>query len=230
LLAGILGDKEPDPVKGVPVLVTNETDPNQWLKMVDSKQLSFSTLNTALPAEVKLVPFNRTQNEYYTVYWDVFTKEGWALQQKAYDKQKRLQQEMENRTTDILRPGEMQPERDHNFTGDSLITGEDHLRKWRGTDGGGYMAYELKVDAEKQNTLINTYWGMDNRGRIFDILIDGVKVATEDLNKYQESRFYDISYTIPIEQTKGRQKITVKYLPKRGSSVGPVYGSRMVKE
>lgn len=229
LLAGILGDKEPDPVKGIPVLVSDDTDPNHWLKMVDGKQLSFSTLNTAVPAEVKLIPFNRTQNEYYSVYWDVFTKDGWALQQKAYDEQKRVQQEIENRTTDILRPGEMQPERDHNLTGDNLITGEDHLRKWRATEGG-YMAFEMKVDSAKQNTLISTYWGMDNRAKVFDILIDGVKLTTEDLNKYQESRFYDISYVLPIEQTKGKRKIRVKFVPKPGNSAGPVYGSRVIKD
>jgi len=29
----------------------------------------------------------------------------------------------------MLRVGEMQPERDHNFTGDKTNTGEDHNRK-----------------------------------------------------------------------------------------------------
>jgi hypothetical protein len=229
LLAGVLGNTEPDPLKGVPVLVTSETDPAKWLQMVDKKQLSFNTTSSSRPEEVKLIPFNQTKNEYYSVYWDVFTPETWAVQQKAYDEQKKKQQELEARTTDILRIGEMQPERDHNFVGENAITGEDHQKKFRSTENGGYLAYEMKVDANAQNTLINTYWGMDNRGRMFDILIDGVKLDTEDLNKYKESRFYDISYTIPIELTKGKQKVTVKLLPKKDNSAGPVYGSRMVK-
>jgi DUF1680 family protein len=229
LLAGILGNTEPDPLKGVPVFVTSETDPNKWLQMVDKKQLSFRTDNISKPAEVKLIPFNQTKNEYYSVYWDVFTPESWAVQQKAYDEQRKKQQELEARTTDILRIGEMQPERDHNFGGENAITGEDHQKKWRSTENGGYLQYEMKVDANSQNTLINTYWGMDNRGRTFDIIIDGIKLSTEDLNQYKESRFYDISYTIPIELTKGKQKVTVKLLPKKDNSAGPVYGSRMVK-
>jgi DUF1680 family protein len=229
LLAGILGNTEPDPLKGVPVFVTSETDPNKWLQMVDKKQLGFRTENISKPEEVKLIPFNETKNEYYSVYWDVFTPETWAVQQKAYDEQKKKQQELEARTMDILRIGEMQPERDHNFSGENAITGEDHQKKWRSTENGGYLLYEMKVDANVQNTLINTYWGMDNRGRTFDILIDGVKLATEDLNQYKESRFYDISYTIPVELTKGKQKVTVKLLPKKDNSAGPVYGSRMVK-
>ncbi|MEO7212939.1 beta-L-arabinofuranosidase domain-containing protein [Mucilaginibacter sp.] len=229
LLAGVLGNTEPDPLKGVPVFVTSETDPNKWLQMVDKKQLSFNATDVAKPIEVKLIPFNQTQNEYYTVYWDVFTPASWAVQQKAYDEQRKNQQELEARTTDVLRIGEMQPERDHNFTGESAITGEDHQKKWRSTENGGYLQYEMKVDANGQNTLINSYWGMDNRGRSFDIIIDGIKIATENLNPYKESRFYDISYIIPIELTKGKQKVTVKLLPKKDNSAGPVYGSRMVK-
>jgi len=229
LLAGILGDKEPDPTKGIPVFVTSETDPNKWLQMVDKNQLTFRTLNTAQPQDVNLVPFNRTKNEYYSVYWDVFTPETWAVQQKAYDEQRKQQQELDARTTDILRVGEMQPERDHSFSGENLTTGEDHQKKWRSTENGGFVSFDMKVDANAENTLINTYWGMDNRGRVFDIMIDGTKLTTVDLNKYKESRFYDISYTIPVELTKSKQKVTVKFVPKQGNSAGPVYGSRMVR-
>jgi DUF1680 family protein len=230
LLAGILGNTEPDPLKGTPVLVTNETDPNQWLQMVDKKQLSFRTANIAEPAQVTLIPFNQTENQYYSVYWDVFTPTTWAAQQKIYDEQRKKQQELELRTTDLIRLGEMQPERDHNFTGKNDTMGEEHYQKWRSADDGGYMTYTMKTDPNKQNTLINTYWGTDNRGRVFDIWIDSVKLTTEDLDKYKESRFYDISYAIPIELTKGKKQVTVKLAAKPDNSAGPVYGSRMVKE
>ncbi len=230
LLAGILGDKEPDPVTGVPVLVTSETDPNKWLQMVDPEQLSFNTKNIGRPNEVKLMPFNQTKNEYYTVYWDVFTPEKWADQQKTYDAEKKKQQEMEIRTVDILRLGEMQPERDHNFVSEKATMGEDHTKKWRATEENGYLSYEMKIDPNAQNTLINTYWGMDNRGRKFDILVDGVPIGSEDLNQYKESRFYDISYKIPIERTKGKKKIVIKLVPQKSNSVGPVYGSKVVRD
>ncbi|MCQ6959099.1 glycoside hydrolase family 127 protein [Mucilaginibacter aquariorum] len=229
LLAGVLGDTEPDPLNGVPVFVTSETDPNKWLQMVDKSQLGFRTANIAQPADVKLIPFNQTKNEYYSVYWDVFSPDAWVVQQKAYDEARKKARELEARTTDILRVGEMQPERDHNFTGEKIINGEDHQRKWRSTNEGGFITFDMKIDANEKNTLINTYWGMDNRGRVFDILIDNVKLTTEDLNKYKESRFYDISYEIPIELTKGKNKVSIKLLPKQGNSAGPVYGVRMVK-
>ncbi|MCC8407429.1 glycoside hydrolase family 127 protein [Mucilaginibacter sp. UR6-1] len=230
LLAGVLGTTEPDPMKGTPVLVTSETDPNKWLQMVDKNQLSFRTASIAQPADVTLVPFNQVNNQYYSVYWDVFTPATWAVQQKAYEEQRKKQQELEVRTTDLIRLGEMQPERDHNLTDEHGETGEDHQKKFRVANNGGFLQYTMKTDPNKQNTLINTYWGMDNRGRVFDVLVDGVKVTTEDLNKYKESRFYDIEYNIPIELTKGKSKVTVKLQAKPQNSAGPVYGSHMVRE
>lgn len=230
LLAGVLGDTEPDPMHGVPVFVTGETDPAKWLKMVDQKSLAFTTASSSQPSEVKLIPFNQTKNEYYSVYWDVFTPASWVVEQKAYDAEKKKQQEMEVHTTDMIRLGEMQPERDHNFTGQHEVTGEEHQKKWRMGENGGYISYEMKTDPNMHHTLINTYWGMDNRGRIFDILVDGVKLATEDLNKYKESRFYTINYDIPVELTKGKSKVTIKLQAKPNNSAGPVYGSRMVKD
>ncbi|MEO7992205.1 MAG: DUF6805 domain-containing protein, partial [Chryseolinea sp.] len=70
----------------------------------------------------------------------------------------------------------------------------------------------------------------DNRGRNFDIIVDGEKIATEDLNKYKESRFYDITYRIPSQFTKGKESITVKFQAKPNNQAGPLFGVRLVKE
>lgn len=229
LLAGVLGDKEPDPLKGVPVFVTSETDPNKWLQMVDKKTLAFKTVDISKPNQVTLIPFNETKDEYYSVYWDVFSPQSWVVQQKKYDEEKKAEQELEAHTTDMIRVGEMQPERDHNFKGANETTGEDHQKKWRSTDNGGFLSYEMKTDPNAHNTLVNTYWGTDNRGRIFDIYVDDIKLTTEDLDRYKESRFYNINYDIPIELTKGKTKVTIKLVAKPDNSAGPVYGSRMLK-
>jgi hypothetical protein len=231
LLAGVLGSTEPEPVTGVPVLVTASNDPNAWIKAVDVKQLRFQTAGLGTPHDVPLRPFNQTGNEYYTVYWDVFTPEKWATQQRVYEAARQKQQALEAQTVDVLRVGEMQPERDHNFTvSEKAETGEEHGRKWRTVNEGGTMAFTLKVAPAKANTLLLTYWGMDNRGRVFDVLVDGEKIATEDLNKYKESRFYDISYPIPPALTKGKQQVKVTFQARPNNSAGPVYGVRNVQQ
>jgi DUF1680 family protein len=263
LLAGVLGDKEPDPVTGIPVLVTADKNAANWIKQdavlkqeVVLKQnavltqeallkqdetvkqdlsldtrLVFHTTNVGQPNDLTLIPFNAVQKEYYSVYWDNFTPDGWATQQEKYAADKKRQQQIEASTVDMLRVGEMQPERDHNFTGDKTNTGEDHLRKWRVAEEGGYLSFTMKTDPAAINSLLCTYWGMDNRYRKFDILVDGVKVATEDLNKYKESRFYELVYQLPAALTKGKKQVTITMKGGQHNSAGPVYGTiRMMKE
>jgi DUF1680 family protein len=230
LLSGILGEKEPDPVSGVPVLVTANQSPATWIKRTDNNSLTFRSAGTAQPQDVTLVPFYQTQNEYYTVYWDVFSPESWKQQQVKYAAEKKQQQELDARTTDILRQGEMQPERDHEFTGEKTSTEEEHGRKWRMAWPEGYFAFQMKVTPDSKHSLQCTYWGMDNRGRNFDIVVDGTTIATEDLNKFKESRFYHVSYAIPENLTKGKERVNIRFVPKANNSAGPLYGCRMVKE
>jgi DUF1680 family protein len=226
LLAGVLGNKEPEPSE-IPVLVSEKNDPNSWVIQSAETGLSFKTKDIGRPKDVQLIPFNRTLDEHYTVYWDVFTPNKWAAQQKIYEEERRRKKELENRTTDIFRMGEMQPERDHEFTGEQLESGDEHNRKWRMAKENGYMEFRMKVSPDSLNNLICTYWGMDNRGRIFDILVEGQKIITEDLNKFKMSKFYDIAYLIPAELTRGKNTVSVKFVPRKYNSAGPVYGVRM---
>jgi DUF1680 family protein len=230
VLAGVFDNKEPDPVTGIPVLVSTESDPAKWLQADNSQPLVFHSVNTGQPQEVTLIPFNQVQKEFYTVYWDLFTPQGWSEQQKVYEAERKRRHDIEVRTVDLLRLGEMQPERDHDFTGDKLNTGEEHTKKFRVAYPGGYFSFNLKVDPVAINNLLCTYWGMDNRGRTFDILVDEVKVATEDLNKYKASKFYEIVYAIPVELTKGKASVKVTFKPASQNMVGPVYGEiRMMR-
>jgi hypothetical protein len=230
VLAGVFDNKEPDPVTGIPVLVSMDTDPAKWLKMDDSQPLVFHSVNTGQPQEVTLIPFNQVQKEFYSVYWDLFTPQKWAEQQKLYEAERQRRHEIEVKTVDLLRLGEMQPERDHDFAGDKVNTGEEHTKKYRVAYPGGYFSFSLKVDPAAANSLLCTYWGMDNRGRTFDILVNEVKIATEDLNKYKASRFYEIVYPIPADLTKGKDKVTITFKPAAQNMVGPVYGEvRMMR-
>jgi uncharacterized protein len=257
LLAGELGDKEPDPVSGVPVLVAASADPNQWVRRVDRSRersileagapsegwkavgdagaggdhLIFQTAAVGQPGDVTLIPFNRTEKEYYSVYWDLFTPATWAVQQERYKEDRKKAQELEDRTIDRLRLGEMQPERDHSFTGENLHSGEVHGRQWRGTEDGGYFSFVMKVDSSAANTILCSYWGDDHRGRIFDIQVDGQTIATQNLGPFKQSKFYDISYPVPPALVRGKQSVTVKFVAHSAhNGVGPVSGTiRMVR-
>lgn len=229
LLAGNLGLSEPDPSKGVPVFVTTEKDLSRWVHQQSMDPLIFKTAFTGIPSDVQLRPFYELNDEYYSVYWDVFTPVQWEEQKKLYEEKRRMAHELEQRTVDMLRIGEMQPERDHNLAGERTEVGEAHTRKFRLAREGGSFSFMLKVLPKGTHTLIATYWGMDNRGRKFAIIVEGDTIATEDLNRYKESRFYDISYPIPETITRNKQQVVVKFQAMPGNTAGPVYGVRLVK-
>ncbi|HEY3430602.1 MAG TPA: DUF6805 domain-containing protein, partial [Cyclobacteriaceae bacterium] len=213
----------------IPVFVTAEANIDQWIKKDSNEPLTF-TAKAGVPKEVKLQPFYSISNDHYSVYWDIFTPEQWTAQQQVYEEKRKVAAELEQRTVDVLRVGEMQPERDHEFTGEKTEAGESHTRKFRVANEGGFLSFTMKVAPGFSHNLINTYWGMDNRGRTFDILVDGEKIATENLNNFKESKFYDIEYRIPSSLTEGKTSITIKFQAKPGNQAGPVYGVRLVKE
>lgn len=228
LLAGVFGDKEPEPSE-IPVFVTTNNDPDTWINRGNTNELIFQTKDGVATEKINLIPFNRILNQHYTVYWDVFTPDEWKIQEKKYQEENAKKKKIEMLTVDILRMGEMQPERDHELTGDKIFTSDDHNRKWRIAGQGGYIKFKMKTDPDSANTLILTYWGMDNRDRIFDIYFNDAKIATEDLNKYKQSRFYDIPYLIPGGLTKNKPEGIIKLVPHERNSAGPVYGARIVK-
>jgi DUF1680 family protein len=230
LLAGNLGKQEPDPSTGIPVLVAAEQNADKMLVKLPGDSLTFRTRSIGAPADVTLQPFYNLDDEYYSVYWDVFTPTAWKEEQQRYEARKREVYALEKSTVDILRIGEMQPERDHNFTGDRLETGELHTRKFRVANDGGHFSFTMKVIPGFSYNLVGTYWGMDNRGRNFDILVDGEKIASVDLNKFKESKFYDIAYRIPSHLVADKTSVKVTFQAKAKNQAGPVYGVRLVKE
>jgi hypothetical protein len=213
------------------VLVAASGDPNQWVQRADGDQLVFRTKAVGQPGDVTLIPFNRTEKEYYSVYWDLFTPATWAVRQERYKEDRIKAQELEDRTIDRLRLGEMQPERDHSFTGENLHSGEGHGRQWRSTEDGGYFSFVMKVDSSAGNSILCSYWGDDHRGRLFDIQVDGQTIATQNLGSFKQSKFYDISYPVPPALVKGKQSVTVKFVARSTQNgAGPVSGTiRMVR-
>ncbi|HSC39624.1 MAG TPA: beta-L-arabinofuranosidase domain-containing protein, partial [Chitinophagaceae bacterium] len=230
VLAGQLGDKMPDPVYGVPVLLTDNKNVSDWIKPA-AQPLEFEMSGVGKPFDTKLVPFYKTYKNYYTVYWDYFTNAQWVARQEEYEAEKKKQREIEERTIDNFRIGEMQPERDHN-----LAAGErSYISDALGVNGrearkGSYFSFDMKVSpaAGAGNSLLLTYIG-DDKGRKFDILVDGRKLATEEWAGGVTGKFYTKAYALPGELIENKQKITVRIEANYDKTAGRVFGARVVK-
>lgn len=229
VLAGQLGTEMPDPVFGTTVLLTESRNVGSWLKPVAGKPLTFQTHNAARPADVQLIPFYKTYQQYYNVYWDYFTPAAWQERQAEYEAEKKRAHEIELRTVDIIRIGEMQPERDHNLRASERSYVSHALgRPGREVRNGGYFEFDMQVNPAAEQSLLCSYIG-DDRNRAFDILVDGTPIATQELQGATAGRFFDVEYAIPLALTQNHTKVLVRIQAHAGKTAGRVFGCRVLK-
>ncbi|NMC21761.1 MAG: glycosyl hydrolase, partial [Thermogutta sp.] len=233
LLAADLGpvnNPEADKPGFVPVLVTDRRPVSEWVKPVASSELTFRTEGVGRPRDVALTPFFSLHDRRYTVYLDLFTEEDWAKRQAEIRAEEQREAELAARTVDVLRIGEMQPERDHNLQGERTGAGEALGRKWRHATDGGWFSFQMRVDPDQPMELVCTYWGSDGGGhREFEILVDGVSIAAQKLENNAPNRFFDAVYPIPAELTRGKSQVTIRFQARPGKWAGGVFGVRTMR-
>jgi DUF1680 family protein len=179
--------------------------------------------------EILLVPHFEVADQWYTVYMDAFSASQWEQKQKEYQEQLRIRRELEARTADSIGIGQMQPERDHNLDSDKSNVGEFSGHHWRDARDSGWFAFDMKVLPDVPLELVCTYWGGDS-GREFDIWVNDVKIATQKINNDKTGKFWDVTYAIPQELTKGKEKVRVKLAAHSGRTAGGLFGCRVLKK
>jgi hypothetical protein len=123
----------------------------------------------------------------------------------------------------------MQPERDFNFQGDETWPVNESNRD--GRVSRDWFSFDLPVDASEPMVLVVTYHsGRRPREPKFDILIDGEPIVKDETTKRQRPpQFYDVQYPLPAALLEGKEKVTVRFETTEGSSIGPVFGLRMIR-
>lgn len=229
VLAGDLGTARPDPVKGIPVFVNEHRNVSEWVQPVNKNQLVFQTKGVSTTGDITFGPLYQFTDNYYSVYWDQFTTQTWAQQQAAYEAEKEQLRKLEERTIDVLRLGEMQPERDHNVIGEQTRVGEANDRTYRDADERGWFSFQMKVLPDIKNTLMLTYWGSERGRKMFDIFVEDVKIGTQELNSNDPGKFFTVEYPLASELIRNKTSITVKLVALPGKRVGALYGARTVR-
>ncbi|MCL6473516.1 MAG: hypothetical protein K6U75_00485 [Firmicutes bacterium] len=77
--------------------------------------------------------------------------------------------------------------------------------------------------------LLCIYWGSDTGNRVFDVLVDGVKIATQTLNNNAPGKFFDVVHPLPAELTRGKSKVTVRWQAQPGAMAGGLFGFRILR-
>jgi len=100
-----------------------------------------------------------------------------------------------------------------------------------GRRGRTWFSYDVPVDPAHPMVLIATYYSGDRRGTpaAFEILVDGERVAEQELRLTDPQRFFDVEYPIRPELVRGKSKVTVRFQAKDGSQIATVFGLRMIR-
>jgi len=242
VLAGDLGREGMDAVKQygpsapqlgrlkpmeVPALVCDLKSVLEHVKPVPGLPLTFKTEGIGQPRDVSLVPFYRLFEDRYTVYWKVYSDEGWEKRKAEIAASEARWKGIEARTVDAVDISDSLSERAHNLQSQAAIEGYSEGRRWRAARNG-WISYDLKVVGNKPMSLVCTYRGSGGRRHSFDILIDGEKIATENL-LYHPTESFDVEYPLPAKLTRGKQSISVKFQALPEAIAGAVLDVRVVQ-
>jgi len=216
-------------IDDVPVFVSADKRIAPYV-VKDGKNFIFRTSKLGYPTDVRLMPFYDISDQFYSVYWDVFSPAEWARKQAEYEAQKQHVLELEKVTVDFLQMGEMQPERDHNLeTNDrESRVGDFRNRKFRYLYPNGRMSFDMKVDPQQPVKLVMTFFGGDCDGRCFRIFVDG-EPFTCFAPVGEPDKFVENTLEIPFDLTRGKETIRFTFQGYKEPGRVTVYDCRMTR-
>ena len=86
----------------------------------------------------------------------------------------------------------------------------------------------MKVNPTNRNYLMLLFWGDEGDPRNFDIMCDGVLVASESLCHNAPGRFLMRCYPIPEEATSGKESVRIHLTSPTGTKTGGIFYAYMM--
>ena len=197
------------------------------VKPVTGKPLTFQTTGLGKPNDVTLIPLYKTFEPRYTVYWTIYNPTEYDAKKAEIAALAAKRKSVADRTIDLVDVSSDASEQAHGYQGQGTEDGFVETRRWRDARNG-FLSYELKIDPATDITLVATYRGGEGQRRVFDVLVDGVKVASESL-AYHPAELMDREYALRSQLTKGKQKITVRLVPQPNARTGGLIELRTVR-
>jgi hypothetical protein len=160
-----------------------------------------------------LAPFHRVHHERYAVYWRVLSPERWAQREAEVARvEQELQEALEN-SLDHVAAGDVASESAHAVQATNSVSGMLSGRAWRQAGQGGGFSYRLSLGEAGPDAklVLVCVFGARDRNRAFDILVDGVEIATPELDGAAPGEVRLETYALPADLVRGRDAITVRF-------------------
>lgn len=218
------------PLDETPFVVGDPSSAATALKPVEGQPLYFKAsdvISSEKYPALTLKPFYEVHDARYIVYWPVSSRENLAEMKASLKASEVKKMETEKRTIDRLNPGQQQPESDHGFKGSDTETGLQSNRQFRNAQG--WFSYNLKNTGGDARLLQLTYYGKDANKK-FDIYVNDVLVASEELKGENGDKFFEVDYEIPRSAIKtDASPLTVRFTGKDGLKTADIYFIRLLR-
>ena len=220
------------PLSETPIfLISEKQNLTTSVEKVDDDAIQFDASAVLYPEEFKsldFVPFYQIHDSRYVIYLPVETPQSLAAIEKRRKQQALEEKRLESITVDIINPGEQQPEADHLIESENSNSGVNQDRHWR--DASGWFSYLIQDEKKQASKIRITYYGKD-QNRDFNILMDGVLIAREQLNGENGDVFFSKVYELPEEvlnNSKSEKRLRFEAI--NGARTAGVYEIRVLKD
>ncbi|WP_395088783.1 beta-L-arabinofuranosidase domain-containing protein [Armatimonas sp.] len=161
---------------------------------------------------IALVPFYQLHGHRQCVYFDTFSLKDWKAQETTYRATEAREHAERTKLLDTFSPHQMQPERDHHFTGEGFIGGERSAWKFRQVEKeNGWFSFTLRSLPDTPVELVCT-WGPPQEGDVeFTVAVEGEQIAAPAL-VLEKHRHIVETYTLPEGLTQGKEQLTVRVI------------------
>jgi uncharacterized protein len=184
--------------------------------------VAFLTKGTGRPADLTLKPFYAQWERRTAVYLPKFTEAEWTKEQERVAAEKTRLKDLQARSVDVMKLGDTAAEKDHALVSKISYPLSYRAKPGRDARSEGFFEFKMKV-TEEPLTLRATYWGEEGK-RLFHILVDGTRIASETLGYKKPGEFVERDYPIPPDLLKGKTSVVIRFEPEKGNTAGPVFG------
>jgi hypothetical protein len=235
----LAGDMGPEPARGrggrgaprverepPPVMVAADRPVAEWLEPVAGQAGRFRSSGVGRTQDVEFVPFYRLHRRAYGAYWDLVTPDEWTSIAAAREAERERLRRIEAATVAFVQPGANNLDAQYNLQGEN--TSIARVAGRGGRRSNTWFSIDLPVESVPM-ALVVTYHAEARRPRVFDVQVDGRRIAEQLVDDSGEPDFFDVEYAIPPELTRGKQKVTVRFQATSAEGLSPVFGVRMIR-
>jgi hypothetical protein len=211
------------PLNEIPAFIGTPAEIESSLRRTDDEGLRFVYTGETFPVrkDLEFIPFYALHNQRYLIYFPQATHEQYDALREASTAYQNQQIKIENRTLDVIYPGEQQSESDHFIRYEDSETGDINNRHFR--KAMGWFGYRMKTEEPASYLAIVHHKSEANRSLI---LVDDEELKGEPKEEPIDDDFVRLTYALPPLKSGEH---TVVFKPAGGEVTSSVFEIRLLK-